>query len=139
VVAASRDELKKAENEVALRVHELYYGILITRLQKQAAEQESAYAAARLRESEEDVRNGSALKIAAIEGRAGLLESEQSVLTATLRLSDLTTELNEVLGLPLDTRRFTRALNLVTPSAPRSQPWTSTSRRRVSSSPSFAS
>src|SRR6266478_8663079 len=28
-IASSRDDLKKAENEVALRVHELYYGILV--------------------------------------------------------------------------------------------------------------
>src|SRR5262249_43688624 len=69
-VAASRDELKKAENEVALKVHEAYYGILIARLQKQAAEQESTYSRTRLRESEEDVRNGNALKVAVIESQA---------------------------------------------------------------------
>lgn len=103
-VAVSRDDLKKAENQVALQVHSLYFGILISRLQKQAAEQQSAYSVANLRESEDDVRNGSALKVAAIQGRAGLLESHQAVLTAELQLSDLTTELNDLLGLPLDTR-----------------------------------
>jgi outer membrane protein TolC len=103
-VAVSRDDLKKAETEVALQVHTLYFGILIARLQKQAAEQQSAYATEQLRESEEDVRNGSALEVAAIQGRAGLLESQQSVLTAQLQLSDLNTELNDVLGLPLDTQ-----------------------------------
>jgi outer membrane protein TolC len=103
-VAVSRDDLKKAENQVALQVHSLYFGILISRLQKQAAEQQSAYSVENLRESEEDVRNGSALKVAAIQGRAGLLESHQAVLTAELQLADLTTELNDLLGLPLDTR-----------------------------------
>jgi outer membrane protein TolC len=103
-VAVSRDDLKKAENQVALQVHTLYYGILIARLQKQAAEQQSTYAGEQLRESEDDIRNGSALRIAAIQGRAGLLESQQSVLTADLQLADLTTELNDLLGLPLDTR-----------------------------------
>jgi outer membrane protein TolC len=103
-VAVSRDDLKKAENQVALEVHSLYYGILIARLQKQAAEQQTTYAGEHLRESEDDVRNGSALRVAAIEGRAGLLESQQSVLTAELQLSDLTTELNDLLGLPLDTQ-----------------------------------
>jgi outer membrane protein TolC len=102
-VEATRDELKKAENEVALQVHAVYYGILITQLQHRAAEQENIYAAARLRESEDSVRNGSMLRIAAIEAHTGLLESEQSELTASLRLSDLKTELNELLGLPLDT------------------------------------
>jgi outer membrane protein TolC len=103
-VAVSRDDVKKAENQVALQVHALYFGILIARLQKQAAEKQSTYAGENLRESEDDVRNGSALKVAAIQGRAGVLESQQSVLTAELQLSDLNTELNDMLGLPLDTR-----------------------------------
>ena len=103
-VAVSRDDLKNAENQVALQVHTLYYSILIARLQKQAAEQQTRYAGENLRESEDDVRNGSALKVAAIQGRAGLLESEQSVLTAELQLSDLNTELNDLLGLPLNTQ-----------------------------------
>jgi outer membrane protein TolC len=103
-VAASREDLRKAENQVALDVHTLYFNILIARLQKQAAEQQSAYAVENLRDSEEDVRNGAALRIAAIQGRATLLESQQDVLTADLQITDLTKELNDLLGLPLDTR-----------------------------------
>ncbi|PWT99491.1 MAG: hypothetical protein C5B51_27075 [Terriglobia bacterium] len=103
-VAASRDDLKKAETEVALQVHTLYFGMLIARLQKQAAEQQSAYAKERLHENEEDIRNGNALNVAAIQGKAGLLESQQFVLTTQLQLSDLNTELNDLLGLPLDTQ-----------------------------------
>jgi outer membrane protein TolC len=103
-VAVSRDDLKKSETQVALQVHSLYFSILITRLQKQAAELETTYAGEHLRESEDDVRNGSALKVAAIQGRADLLESQQTVLTAELQLSDLATEFNDLLGLPLDTR-----------------------------------
>jgi outer membrane protein len=103
-VAISRHDLKGAENQIALQVHQLYFGILIARLQKQAAEQQSTYAGEQLRESEQDVLKGSALKIAAIQGRAGLLEGQQAVLTAELQLADLTTELNNLLGLPLDTR-----------------------------------
>ena len=102
-VAVSRDDLKKAENLVALQVHSLYFGILIAHLQKQAAEQQSTYAEEHLRESEQDVRNGNALNVATIQSRAGLLESQQSVLTAGLQLSDLSTDFNDLLGLPLDT------------------------------------
>jgi outer membrane protein TolC len=102
--AVSRDDLKKAENEVALQVHALYYGILIARLQKSAAEQQTAYASEALRENEDDIRNGNALKVAALQGRAGLLESQQSVLTAEVQLADLNTELNDLLGLRLDTK-----------------------------------
>lgn len=103
-MAASRDDLKKAENEVALQVHQVYYGILATRLQRLAAEQENAYSKTHLREAEEDVRNGNALKVSVIESQAGLLESEQSLLTIDLRLSDLNSELNDLLGLPPETK-----------------------------------
>jgi outer membrane protein TolC len=102
-VAISRDDVKKAENEIAVQVHTLYYGILVSQLQKKAAVQQTEYANEGLRESEEDVRKGSALKVAAIGSRAELLEGQQSVLTADLQLADFKTELNDLLGLPLDT------------------------------------
>jgi outer membrane protein TolC len=103
-IAISQDDLKRAENEIALSVHSVYYGILIANLQKQAAQQQTKYADQSLRESEDDVRNGSALQVAAIQGRATVLESRQAVLTADLQLTDLTAELNDLLGLPLDTQ-----------------------------------
>jgi outer membrane protein TolC len=103
-VAISRDELKNAENDIALRVHSLFYGVFIAKLQRKAAEQKAQYAGANLNESEENVRNGDALNVAAIQGKATVLESQQAVLTADLQLSDLTAELNELLGLPLDTK-----------------------------------
>jgi len=103
-IAGSRDELKNAENEVALDVHTLYYGILVAQLQKQAAEQETSFASEALRENENDVRGGSALEVAGIQSRAELLQARQSALTADLQIDDYTTELNDLLGLPLDTR-----------------------------------
>jgi outer membrane protein TolC len=66
--------------------------------------QQSDYAAAHPRESEEDVRNGSALKVAAIQDTEGVLESRQMVLTADLQMADLSAQLDDLLGLPLDTR-----------------------------------
>jgi outer membrane protein TolC len=103
-VALSRDDLNKAENEIAVQVHTVYYSILIAELQKKAAQQQTEYANENLRESEEDVRKGSALKVAAIGGRADVLEGQQSVLTADLQIADLKTELNDLLGLPLNTQ-----------------------------------
>jgi len=99
MLPSRRMDLKKAENEVALQCHSLYYGILIAKLQKEAAEQQTRYADEYLRESEDDVRNGNALKVTAIQGRATVLESQRSALTADLQLVDLTTELNDLLGL----------------------------------------
>ena len=134
-VAVSRNELKKAENEVALKVHELYYGILIARLQKQAAEQESAYSKTRLSESEEDVRNGNALKVSVIESQAGLLQSEQSLLTIDLRIADLNTELNDLLGLPLDTHL---QLSPVAPASLDNAPREETTRMALAENPQIA-
>ena len=103
-IATSRDELKKQENEVALEVHALYFGILVAQLQKKAAEQETSFATESLRENENDVRNGSALQIAAVQSRAEQLQGQQSVLTAELQIEDYMTELNDLLGLPLNTK-----------------------------------
>jgi outer membrane protein TolC len=115
----SRDELKKAENQVALDVHNLYFGILIARLQKQAAEQQSTYAAEQLRESENDFRAGNALRVATMEGEAELLEGRQAVLTADLQITDLNTEFDNLLGLPLDTQLD---LNPIVQAAPELRP-----------------
>jgi len=102
--ATSRDDLKNAENEVALEVHSLYYAILVVQLQKKAAEQQTSFATENLRDNENGVRNGSALQVAAIQTRAELLQGQQSVLTAELQIDDYTTEMNDLLGLPLDTK-----------------------------------
>ena len=103
-VATSRDELKSTEDEIALEVHALYFGILVAQLQKRAAQQETSFASESLRENENDVRNGSALRVAEIQSRAEFLQGQQSVLTAELQIQDYMTELNDLLGLPLDTK-----------------------------------
>jgi outer membrane protein TolC len=102
-VAVSHDEVKKAENQIALKVHEVYYGILIAGLQKHAAEQDNVYARTRLRESQEGVRDGNVMNVDVLDNQAGLLQTEQSLLTLDLRLSDLNVELDDLLGLPLGT------------------------------------
>ncbi len=103
-VATSHDDLKNAENEVALQVHSLYYAILVVQLQKKAAEQQTSFATENLRDNENDVRKGSSLQVTAIQSRAELLQGQQSVLTAELQIDDYTTEMNDLLGLPLDTK-----------------------------------
>src|SRR6201981_4149194 len=102
--ATSRDDLKNAENEVALQVHSLYYAILVVQLQKKAAEQQTSFATENLRDSENDVLHGSSLQVTSIQNRAELLQGQQSVLTAELQIDDYTTEMNDLLGLPLDTK-----------------------------------
>jgi outer membrane protein TolC len=50
------------------------------------------------------VRNGSALNVAAMESRAGLLDAKQQVLTQTLQIHTLSLTLSDLLGLPLETQ-----------------------------------
>ena len=77
---------------------------MIAQLQKKAAEQETEFASESLRENENDIRGGTALPVAELQSRAELLEGKQSVLTADLQIQDCMTELNDLLGLPLDTK-----------------------------------
>jgi outer membrane protein TolC len=103
-VAISRADLKKAENQVAVDVHRLYFAILTAGLQKQAAEEQTAYARQELKENTDAVRNGSMLRVSAIQGDVDVLQGQQAVLTADLQVTDLNTELDDLLGLPLDTK-----------------------------------
>jgi len=43
-VAISRADLKKAENQVAVDVHRLYFAVLTAELERRAAEEQIAYA-----------------------------------------------------------------------------------------------
>jgi outer membrane protein TolC len=117
--AISRDELQRAENEVVVDVYNLYFGVLVAQVQKTAAQQQTEYAAEQLRESDNDVREGSALRITIIEANASVLQARQSLLTADLQIADLTTALNNVLGLPLNT---SLRLNADIPGAPELRP-----------------
>jgi outer membrane protein TolC len=103
-VAISRADLKKAEDQVAVDVHRLYFAFLTAELQKRAAEEQIAYARQELKENTEGVRNGSLLRVAQIQGDADVLQGQQAALTADLQVSDLNTELDDLLGLPLNTK-----------------------------------
>jgi outer membrane protein TolC len=103
-VASFKDEARKTELDVALKVHEMYYALLVAQLNRQAAEQQAQYAEEDLRENTNDVGNGAALKVTEISSRAGLLESKQALLTVDLQIDDLNTQFNDLLGLPLDTK-----------------------------------
>jgi len=103
-VAISRADLKKAENQVAVDVHRLYFAILTAQLQKRAAEEQTIYAKQELKENMEAVRNGSLLRVSSIQGNVDVLQGQQAALTADLQATDLNTELDDLLGLPLDTK-----------------------------------
>jgi multidrug efflux pump subunit AcrB/outer membrane protein TolC len=98
----SEAELKKAEDEVVLAVHQLYFGLLAARKQIEAARAQTAAGEEALREAETAVQAGNALEVAALGARASLLRSKQALLAAENQVSDLTAELDDLLGLPPD-------------------------------------
>ena len=114
-VAISRADLKKAENQVAIDVHRLYFAILTAELQKRAAEEQTAYARQELKENTDGVRNGSLLRVSGIQGEVDVLQGQQAALTADLQVGDLNTELDDLLGLPLDTKLDLQPIEAIGP------------------------
>ncbi|MBV8438663.1 MAG: TolC family protein [Silvibacterium sp.] len=100
---ASRSSAQQTENDVALKVHQLYYKILIEQIHRSATEARIKASQDLQSERVEQVKFGSALEENLIESRADALQSKQELLTTDLQLSDLNLQLNDVMGLPLKT------------------------------------
>jgi len=101
--AIAESDARKTENEVVFVVHQLYYGLLIAQKQKEAAQAAVEAAKEGLRESEDAVRSGNVLEVTETGSRVQLLQGRQALLAAEIQQSDVMTELNDLLGLPLDT------------------------------------
>jgi outer membrane protein TolC len=117
-VAANEEEIaraqaRKGEDEVAYAVEQLYYGVLISRRQKSAAELKVAAAEEQLRDAQNAVETGNALAVAAIGRRAALLEAKQSLLALENQISDYSEALGNLIGIPIRTE-----LELVEPQRP---------------------
>jgi outer membrane protein TolC len=95
-------DLKRSEDEIALAVHQFYYALLIAYKEKEAAEAALAAAQENLREAEDGVRTGTLLDVVVTAARANLLQSRHAVLSAENRISDVTSELNDLMGFPGD-------------------------------------
>lgn len=102
-VDVSRGKAQNLENQVELKVRQLYYHILVTQSQSHAIE-------AKIRANEElqgervqQVKYGSTLEADLIETRAQTLQAKQELLTTDLQLSDLRMQFNDVLGIPIKT------------------------------------
>jgi outer membrane protein TolC len=103
-LGATRADAQETENEVALKVHQLYYRVLISQLHYCATEARIKAAQDLQNERTEQVKYGSALDEDVIESHAQSLQAKQELLTTELQLSDLTMQLDDVTGLPLTTR-----------------------------------
>lgn len=100
---ASRQKTQQTQNDVALKVHQLYYKVLIAQIHRAATEARIKASQDLQSERIQQVKYGSALEENLIESRAQLLQAKQELLTTDLQLSDLKLQLNDVVGLPLTT------------------------------------
>jgi len=100
-VDTAKIQLTQAENEIALKVRQLYFDLLISQLKLEAAKDEVSASGIKNAESADAVARGSALDVSALESHAAVLEAEQTELTEHLQMHDLTLSLNDLLGLPL--------------------------------------
>ncbi len=103
-INSAKIQVNQAEDDIALKVRQLYYGILIAQLRREAAKQAEDAAQGKLQENTSSVEQGSALEVVALESRAALLDAKQSALAQDMQIRDLTFELNNLLGLPLNTQ-----------------------------------
>jgi outer membrane protein TolC len=101
-INTAKIQLDQAQDEIALKVMQLYYGLLIGRLKLQAAAAEVSAGELKAQEAADAVTQGRALEVRSLESRAALLEAKQSALTQKLQIHDLTLALNDLLGLPIN-------------------------------------
>jgi outer membrane protein TolC len=102
-VDASVGKTRAVENAIALKVHQIYYEILIDETRRSALQAKIQASEDLQGERVQQVKYGSALNADLIESRAQALQAKQELLTTDLRLSDLHVQFNEVVGLPLTT------------------------------------
>jgi len=100
---ASRETWHQSENDVALKVHQLYYKFLIAQVHRSATEARIKATEDLQSERVQQVKLGSTLEQELIESRAESLQAKQELLTTDLQLSDLKLQLNDAMGLPLTT------------------------------------
>jgi len=98
---ASREKARGVENDVALKVRQLYYKILFVQSQQRAIEAKIRAVEDLKTERVQQVKYGSTLEVDLIESRAQSLQAKQELLTSELQLSDLRMQFNDVVGLPI--------------------------------------
>ncbi|HTV58792.1 MAG TPA: TolC family protein [Verrucomicrobiae bacterium] len=101
---ATRANEQETVNEIALKVHQIYYQLLVAQLHQRAVEAKIKASQELESERVQQVKYGSTLDEQLIESQAQTLESKQDMLTTELQLSDLTMQLDDAIGLPVTTQ-----------------------------------
>src|SRR6202521_3038897 len=102
-VKTSQADLRKAEKEDAQQVRQNYIEILIGRLEMQAVGLQISAAEQSLKENTDGVSTGNLLDVAVLGQQTNLLQSKYQLSKLEYQVSDLTGDLNELVGFPIDT------------------------------------
>lgn len=99
----AHDDFRRAENEVTLKMKQLYFTLLSSERRKQAAELRIAAGEERLNEVRSAVEAGAVLELKELEGKAQIAEAHHALGSLEDAISDMKVEFNDLTDLPLDT------------------------------------
>ena len=101
--AGARADMRRAENEVAYKVKEVYYGILATERRRDAVDAQIRAAELRITETQNAVVTGVALEVKAAEVRSQIAQARHVHGQLQDAVMDMKEELADLCGLPVDT------------------------------------
>ncbi len=99
----AKAELRKMETEIAYLTRQAYFGLLIAQAQIRAAQAGVVAAEQQDLDARETVKAGNALKVLQTGSHAKLLQNRHKLLSAQATAADLSSELNDLMGEPLQT------------------------------------
>ena len=101
--AGARADLRHAENEIAYKVKEVFYGILATGRRRDSVDAQIRAAELRITETRNAVETGVALEVKATEVRTQIAQARHVHGQLQDAVMDMKLELADLCGLPVDT------------------------------------
>jgi len=120
--AGARADVRRAENEVAFKVKEVYYGILTTERRHDAVDAQIRAAELRITETHNAVETGVALEVKAAEVRAQIAQAKHVSGQLQDAVADMKLELADLCGLPVDTELDLSQPDSASESSPETEP-----------------
>ena len=99
----AESEAARVRSEIAFRVKQVYFSVLIAESQEESYASALSAAEIARKEAEDDVAAGLSLDVSRMQQAVKILEARQGLLSAEQGVSDLRAELNDLLGIALDT------------------------------------
>jgi outer membrane protein TolC len=102
--AIARADARRAEDEIALNVKKVYYNLLAIERRGHATELRIQAGEEKIAEARNSVQAGASLEVEVQEGTAEIAEARHALGELEDTEADLRADLNDLLGLPIDTK-----------------------------------